>query len=483
MGKYRGEFQIEEVTKGDAVSYRVCQKDGEKLEFTVYPAGDEYTSEGFADTCPVAFVLKKAGELGLVLEPGDRENELIITVDGFEEIGELTKKLVQISNAYRQAGLPSDFTKGTVGDGWSSADIRVEIREFAPAHYRPGFVQIPDCIVDCHFQKTTQKYLENNYLTYLNRYYLGEIPKDVPEDALKEVNKDCEGITIAYGDRTVEYPKLDKDSLYFAEVYRLALQEGWEPVAEENAFTITAGERSCRFELVFEEKETVQRKRQYLTSWDTSGYDDNKRPVVYWYEPETGERKPAALSPDQDKACISAEILEEITGADLKRGLKLKEAKEQRQEMQGAIGRYLNGADVMQPGDTAEIANWRVTLKQVEGKNQIDYENDNIYHEARKGMILVSLKMDVENKGTMEKRFIESFAGPDDLRVSLLSFGGESYMPASLLGKISLADACIEPKAVFSNQLVFEIPEHVWNEEQILLVMERRDERQIFLIK
>ena len=79
--RYGGKFQIEQVPgAGEETSYRVVQKDGEKLEFEVFPVGDEYTNKGFDDTCPLAFVMKKAGEAGLVLEPGDGQKELVATV-------------------------------------------------------------------------------------------------------------------------------------------------------------------------------------------------------------------------------------------------------------------------------------------------------------------------------------------------------------------------------------------------------------------
>lgn len=70
--RYGGKFQIELMSgEGEEASYRVMQKDGEKLEFEVYPVGEEYTDKGFDDTLPMAFVLKKAGELDLFLEPGE----------------------------------------------------------------------------------------------------------------------------------------------------------------------------------------------------------------------------------------------------------------------------------------------------------------------------------------------------------------------------------------------------------------------------
>ena len=60
--RYGGKFQIEQVPgAGEETSYRVVQKDGEKLEFEVFPVGDEYTNKGFDDTCPLAFVMKKGG--------------------------------------------------------------------------------------------------------------------------------------------------------------------------------------------------------------------------------------------------------------------------------------------------------------------------------------------------------------------------------------------------------------------------------------
>ena len=163
--RYGGKFEIEEVAEnGTPVYYQVVQKDGEKLEFEVFPVGEEYTNKGFDDTCPVAFVMKKAEDMGLVLEPGTEEKELVATVDGYGEIEELADKLAQIAKAYEEAGLPARFTTGTVGDGWNSANIRVEIRGFSPEGYHPGVIRIPDSVTGFHDQESMELYLEQNYL-------------------------------------------------------------------------------------------------------------------------------------------------------------------------------------------------------------------------------------------------------------------------------------------------------------------------------
>ena len=195
--RYGGKFQIEEAPgEGTEVSYQVVQKDGEKLEFLVYPVGEEYTNKGFDDTLPVAFVMKKAREAGLALEPGEGEKELIVTVGSYGEIGELAEKLADMADAYQEAGLPAQFTRGTVGDGWNSANVRVHIRDFEPEGYEPGVIRIPDSVTGFHEREEMQEYLETNYLTFLERYYLGEIPADVPEEALQELRGETRGITL-----------------------------------------------------------------------------------------------------------------------------------------------------------------------------------------------------------------------------------------------------------------------------------------------
>lgn len=293
--RYGGKFRIEEVTVDGAVfCYQVTQKDGEQLTFDVFPAGEEYTEAGFDDTCPVAFVQKKAEEMGLVLEPGTGEKELVATVDGYGELEELAGKLAEIADAYEKADLPAKFTKGTVGDGWNSANIRVEIRNFSPEGYRPGVIRIPDSITGFHDKESMEQYLEKNYLTYLDRYYLGEIPADVPEEAFQMVAEDENGITVISGDRTTEYPALEYNELYFAQVYRMACEEGWEPEAEGNSFTIPRGEESFRFELVFEERTDLGNREEYRYSgdWKPRGYAFEQEPTAYWY-PAGGEEKGA----------------------------------------------------------------------------------------------------------------------------------------------------------------------------------------------
>ncbi len=484
--RYGGRFEIEEAAEnGSSVSYQVVQKDGEKLKFEVYPVGEEYTNKGFDDTCPVAFVMKKAGEMGLVLEPGTGEKELIATVDGYGELEELAGKLALIAEAYKESGLPARFTTGTVGDGWNSANIRVEIRGFSPEGYHPGVIRIPDSVTGFHDKESMTQYLEENYLIYLDRYYAGEIPEDVPEEALESVRKDVRGITVISGDRTTEYPNLDYDPLYFGQAYRLACEEGWEPRAEKNSFTLTRGEDSYRFELAFEENEDLQENREkyrYSGDWKPRGYAIDKKPVVYCYENGAQEGTPAGSEGSGREGSISAEILERITGTEMESGLKLQDAKERVQEIQEEVNGYLLRSDVKRQGESVEIADWRITLNQVEETRRL--ESSSMYFEADENKIFLRLDMDVENLGTEKRPFLEMIVTGEDLLIHLVSSGGHRYIPVDLIGMADLASASVEPKEVKNGGLIFHIAEEILQEdEQIFLAFKAGEESRVFRIK
>ncbi len=485
--RYGGKFQIEQVPgAGEETSYRVVQKDGEKLEFEVFPVGDEYTNKGFDDTCPLAFVMKKAGEAGLVLEPGDGQKELVATVGGYEEIGELAGKLAGIADAYKAAGLPAKYTTGTVGDGWNSANIRVEIRDFSPEGYQPGIIRIPDSVTGLHDRETMEQYLEVNYLTFLERYYLGEIPADVPEEAFEAVRGEPGGITVISGDETREYPELEYSDLSFGQVYRMALKEGWEPMpaAEGNSFTIGKGEKNYRFELAFEEKEDKGDREKYKYSGNRTplGHDFYQEPVVYWSVEGEESKTPANLESAWNRESISAELLEQIAGVEIESGLKLQKARERAEEIRDKVDEYLLRSDVKQPGGSVEIADWRITLNQVEEMKRL--ETSSMYFEADEGKIFVRLDMSVENQGKKKRQFLEMIGTSEDLSVHLISSGGHRYIPVDMIGMTDLASVSVEPGAAENGGLIFHIGENIFREdEHIFLTLEAGGESRGFRIK
>ena len=483
--RYGGKFQIEEAPgEGTEVSYQVVQKDGEKLEFLVYPVGEEYTNKGFDDTLPVAFVMKKAREAGLALEPGEGEKELIVTVGSYGEIGELAEKLADMADAYQEAGLPAQFTRGTVGDGWNSANVRVHIRDFEPEGYEPGVIRIPDSVTGFHEREEMQEYLETNYLTFLERYYLGEIPADVPEEALQELRGETRGITLISGDETREYPELESNELFFAQVYRLAQKEGWEPEADGNVFTIARGEDKYRFELVFEEKEDKgdRAKYKYSGSWQPLGHASDREPVVYWSKEGEEDRTPARSDFSGEKASISADILEQIAGVEIEAGLKLQKAQERVQEIQEEADGYLLRSDVKPMGETVESTGWRITLNQVEEKKRL--ETSNMYFEADEDKIFARMDMDVENLRTEKARFLETIVTKEDLLIHLVSSGGHRYIPVDLIGMADLSSVSLEPGEVRNGGLIFHIGENILEEdEHVFLVFKAGDESRVFRIK
>lgn len=484
--RYGGRFEIEEVAgNGTSVSYQVVQKDGEKLEFEVYPVGEEYTNKGFDDTCSVAFVMKKAGEMGLVLEPGTGEKELVVTVDGYGELEELAGKLALIAEDYKESGLPAQFTTGTVGDGWNSANIRVEIRGFSPEGYHPGVIRIPDSVTGFHDKESMEQYLEENYLIYLDRYYAGEIPADVPEEAFEAVREEAKGITVISGDRTTEYPNLEYNSLYFGQAYRLACEEGWEPQAEENSFTLKRGEDSYRFELVFEENEDLQENREkyrYSGDWKPRGHAIDKKPVVYCYENGTQEGKPAGPEGYEREGSISVEILERITGTEIEFGLKLQDAGERVREIQEEVNGYLLRSDIKRQGESVEIADWRITLNQMDEQKRL--ETDSLYYEADEGMIFVRFHLSVENLGAEKAPFIETIGTNEDLMIHLVTSGGHRYIPVDLIGMSDMTGVSVEPQETAEGWLIFHIRESILPEdEQMFLAFKAGEESRVFRIQ
>lgn len=481
--RYGGKFQIEPAA-GEEASFRAVQKDGEKLEFEVYPVGDEYTDKGFDDTLPMAFVLKKAGELGLSLETGEGEKELVATVDGFAALGELSEKLAWIADAYKEAELPAKFTLGTVGNGWNSANIRVEIQGFAPQGYQPGVIRIPDSVTGLHDKEAMQQYLETNYLMFLERYFLGEIPADVPEESLQAARRDANGITVINGDETREYPDLDFNNLYFAQAYRLAQREGWEPQADGNSFTIARGEENYRFELVFEEREDLenQEKYKYSGSGRPVGYAVSQEPVVYWSKEGEEERTFASSEFSGDKESISAEILEHITGVEIESGLKLQMAQERVREIEEEAEGYLLRPDGKSFGDRVEIGGWGITLNQMEEKKRL--ESSSMYFEADEDKTFVYLDMDVENLGTEKMSFLNMIAAHEDLVVHLVTSGGHRYIPVDLIGMADLASVSVEPGEVRNGGLVFHIGEGIMEEdEHVFLAFQAGEVSRVFRIK
>lgn len=470
--RFGGKFRIEEVTENGDVYYQVTQADGEKLSFKVYPVGDEYTRSGFDDTCPVVFVTERAQEAGLVLEPGDSEKELITTIQGFEEMEGLAETLAGIADAYREAELPAKFTEGTVGEGWNCADIRIQIQGFSPEGYQPCVVRIPDSMAGFRTKEEIQQYLESNYLTYLSCYSLEELPGDIPEDALATVNGETNGITLEYEDRAVEYPDLDYNNLYFAQVYRMAGKEGWEIEAEDQAFTITSNEQDFRFEIDFEETEEGQRSRL------GSGLE----PAVYWYPPDGAGRAPASYEYAQSRATISPEILEQIIGVQIHSGLKLQEKQERSQEIQEEVNGYLLRSDIKQPGESAEILNWRVTLMKAEERKRI--ESSSMYFDADEGKVFLRLDMEVENLGDQKESFLKTIATQDDLLIHLITSGGHRYIPVDLIGMTDLTSVSLEPGETKSGCLVFHIAEEIPAEDDdIFLALKAGEKSQIFRIK
>ena len=266
----------------------------------------------------------------------------------------------------------------------------------------------------------------------------------------------------------------------------MALKEGWEPMpaAEGNSFTIGKGEKNYRFELAFEEKEDKGDREKYKYSGNRTplGHDFYQEPVVYWSVEGEESKTPANLESAWNRESISAELLEQIAGVEIESGLKLQKARERAEEIRDKVDEYLLRSDVKQPGGSVEIADWRITLNQVEEMKRL--ETSSMYFEADEGKIFARLDMSVENQGKKKRQFLEMIGTSEDLSVHLISSGGHRYIPVDMIGMTDLASVSVEPGAAENGGLIFHIGENIFREdEHIFLTLEAGGESRGFRIK
>lgn len=455
--RYERKFEIEEISDEGTIYYSARPEDRPELEFKVVPVGTDYTNAGFDDTYPTVFVLNEAGKLGLSLEAGEGDKELVASIDGYAQIEALSETLSSLAAAYAEAGLPAHFTSGTVKSGWNCADIRVDIRTPELEGYEPAVIHIPDSrqISDSHINDSERirERIESDYVAYICRYYLGDPLDYLTQDAVTAFYADADGLTVKTTETMTEYPNLSM-SLNFAELYRLAEEEGWNPSIAQNSFSITANEQTSWFFLEFEEAAD-------------EGAGTTAR--VYWEAEETGERLPAWGDYDYTPEIIDWHVIEERTGCSFSRGLLLQEDNERKEKNKAQLNEFLNSGTLTSLGSSVEIGNWAVTVTDAEETGRIS--GGSMYFEADSGKAFVRVDMNIVNQGTERVRFLPTVITSDDLMVQLATSGGLQYSPVALLGGGDMTGSALEAGESKSGFIVFHVSQELMETEEHLLLL------------
>lgn len=467
--RYNQKFELEEISGEASAYYKAIPKENPELEFKVFPVGPEYTNKGFDDTYPTVFVLNEAKKLGLPLEPGTTEKELVAAIDGYAGIEALSRTLSELAAAYAEAGLPAEFTLGTVSNGWNCADIRVELRTPDLKGYEPAVIHIPDDrqIANRHINDSDQiaRRIGDDYVACICQYYLGDPLDYLTQDAVTAFYTDTDGLTVETDDGATEYPQLST-KLHFAELYRLSEDEGWNPQAAQDSFSITSNEQTSWFFLEFEE-ETNERGRTETVA------------RVYWAESETGDRQPACGEYDTPDI-IDRELIEARTGCRLSRGLLLQAEETRRAGNREELESYLSDARPI--GDSTEIGNWTITVTAATEVGKIT--SGSMYFEPDEGKSFFRIDMDITNHGTKDSDFLPMVIMSDELMVELAISSGLQYAPVSLLGGGDLTGSTLAPGETKSGFIVFQTSQSLMEtEDHILLLLRIGIETRAVLIK
>ena len=457
---YEQKFDLTEVSDGNTVYYKATPKEHPELEFKIVPAGTDYTNKGFDDTYPAIFVLNEARKLGLSPEPGDTDKELVISVDSYVQIEELSESLAQMAAAYAEAGMPAKFTLGTVEEGWNCADIRVEIRTPDLEGYEPVIIHIPDSrqIADEHIndQERIADRIGSGYIAYICQYYLDDPLDYLTQDAVTAFYADAGGLTVKTDETATEYPYLNTD-LHFAELYHLAEAEGWNPqAAQNNCFSITANDQTSWFFLEFEEDEKERGGTQITAH-------------VYWAEEETGERLPACDEWGYHPDVIDQKLIEERACCDLSPGLLLQEAAARREENKKELDGYLSSGNVKPLGSAVEIGSWTVTVTDAAETGKIT--SGSMYFEPDAERSFLRIDMDITNRSSEGVRFLPTVVMYDELMVQLIVSNGLKYSPVSLLGGGDLTGSALDAGETRSGFIVFQVPENLMKTEDTILLL------------
>lgn len=469
---YAQDFELTEISDGNTVYYKASPKEHPELEFKVIPVGTEYTNKGFDDTYPTVFVQNEAEKLGLSLEPGDTDKELVASIDSYAQIEELSETLAGIATAYAEAGLPAKFTLGTVQNGWNCADIRVELCTPDMEGYEPAVIHIPDSkqIADSRIndKEAIADRIGSGYITYICQNYLGDPLDYLTQDAVTAFYADADGLTVKSGESATEYPHLTVD-LHFAELYHLAEAEGWNPQAAQNSFSITANGQTSWFFLEFED-------------------DENERGIIkttahiYWAEDETGERLPACDEKGYHPDVIDQKLIEERAGCDLSPGLLLQESAARREKNKEELNGYLSSGNVKSPGSNVEIGNWIVTVTDAAETGKID--SGSMYFEPDPGKSFLRIDMEITNQAAESERFLPTLVTYDELMLQLAVSNGLQYSPVSLLGGGDLTGNALDAGETKSGFIVFQVSENLMEtEDTILLLLRMGTETQAIQIK
>lgn len=469
---YAQDFELTEVSDGNTVYYKAFPKEHPELEFKIVPAGTEYTNKGFDDTYPTVFVQNEAKKLGLSLEPGNTDKELVASIDSYAQIEELSETLAEIATAYTEAGLPAKFTSGTVQNGWNCADIRVELCTPDMEGYEPTVIHIPDRkqIADRHIndKEAIADRIGDGYITYICQNYLGDPLDYLPQDAVTAFYADADGLTIESGESATEYPYLTVN-LHFAELYRLAEAEGWDPQAAQNSFSIAANGQTSWFFLEFEN-------------------DENERGImettahVYWAEDETGERLPACDEEGYHPDVIDQKLIEERAGCELSPGLLLQESAARREKNKEELDGYLSSGNVKSLGSNVEIGNWVVTVTDATETEKIS--SGSMYFEPDTGRSFLRIDLELTNQAAEREHFLSPVIMYDELMVQLAVSSGLQYSPVSLLGGGDLTGNALDAGETKSGFIVFQVSENLMEtEDTILLLLRMGSETQAIQIK
>lgn len=470
--RYEQEFELEEISGEDAVYYKASPKEQPELEFKVVPAGPEYTNKGFDDTYPTVFVLNEARKLGLSLESGSTEKELVASIDGYAQVDALSETLAALAAAYADAGLPASFTLGTVSNGWNCADIRVEIRTPGLEGYEPAVIHIPDSgqIADSHINDSDRiaKRIGDDYAAYICQYYLGDPLDYLTQDAVTAFYADADGLTVETDGSAAEYPHLST-KLHFADLYRLAEAEGWNPQAAQRSFSVTVNDQTTWFFLEFEKENNERGRAETIAR-------------VYWAEEETGERLPACDEWGHSPNIIDSHLIEERTGCSLSAGLLLQESEARRKKNREELDRCLNSGAVSPLGSSVEIGSWTVTVTDAAETGKIT--SGSMYFEPDEGKSFVRIDMEITNQAAESERFLPTLVTSDDLMVQLAVSSGLQYSPVSLLGGGDLTGSALDAGETKSGFIVFHVsPDLLETEDTILLMLRIGTQTQAVVIK
>ena len=121
--------------------------------------------------------------------------------------------------------------------------------------------------------------------------------------------------------------------------------------------------------------------------------------------------------------------------------------------------------------ETGKLSTWAITVEKISFEDKISDNEFTAFTPDSEGNKFLSIALKVENIGKEADHFLPSFSLSNDVNAKVLFGDGYEFSMTNLLGyEKNLANSTINPLSSQSGEIFFEVPEKVYNSDELLIL-------------